>query len=236
MKINLSRPFPTLRSLTSCLVMLGISTPWNQQPPQMGCHPHPHPKNLLLTVYYTPLAGCIYTSCLFILVSTTRTLIHSWILFLVVRSFFFFFFGRYFYSIVLIFHCLLYPTFTSLLCLCVSASVFQRSFCLRKFVLFCFFFLFPLIQPVNFRSFQFAYSSGSSQLAIWCSHNDIFREKPRCSVSPSLGSTLFLLFSPKLSHSLANSFVKHCKLLHLYDAFLFPLPVHFSGVFICSLD
>lgn len=80
--------------------------------------------------------------------------------------FFFFFFGRYFYSIVLIFHCLLYPTFTSLLCLCVSASVFQRSFCLRKFVLFCFFFLFPLIQPVNFRSFQFAYSSGSSQLAI----------------------------------------------------------------------
>ena len=54
--------------------------------------------------------------------------------------FFFFFFGCYFYSIVLIFHCLLYPTFTSLLCLCVSASVFKRSFCLRKSVLFCFFF------------------------------------------------------------------------------------------------
>lgn len=115
----------------------------------------------------------------------------------------------YFHSIVLIFHCLLYPTFASLLRLCVSASVFQRSFCLRNLCSFFFLFLFPLIQPVNFRSFQFAYSSGSSQLAVWRSHNDIFREKPRCSVSPSLGSTLSLLFSPKLSHSLANSFVKN---------------------------
>lgn len=138
MKINLSRPFPTLRSLTSCLVMLGISTPWNQQPPQMGCHPHPHPKNLLLTVYYTPLAGCIYTSCLFILVSTTRTLIHSWILFLVVRSFFFFFFWSLFlqhrFNIPLPslsnFH---KPSVPLCFCFCVSEKLLPEEICALLF-------------------------------------------------------------------------------------------------------
>ena len=132
----------------------------------MGSHPLPHPKNLLLTVYYTPLAGCIYTSCLFILVSTTRTLIHSWILFLVIRSIFFFFWSLFLqhrFNIPLPslsnFH---KPSVPLRFCFCVSEKLLPEEIC----ALFFFFFLFPLIQPVNFRSFQFVYSSGSSQLAI----------------------------------------------------------------------
>lgn len=100
-------------------------------------------------------------------------------------------------------------------CFCVSEKLLPEEICA---FFFFFLFLFPLIQPVNFRSFQFAYSR---EAASWL--YDVVTmtssEKSPCSVSPSLGSTLSLLFSPKLSHSLANSFVKRCKLLHLFDAF-----------------
>lgn len=73
---------------------------------------------------------------------------------------------------------------------------------------------------------------GSNQLATRCSHNDTFREKPGCSVSPSVPPLSWagaLSSVPKLLHKPANHFVKRCK-VHLCFAPVFLFLVIFTGV------